>query len=144
LVFAHQKNGFVVVVIIGVFLVINQICIGKNRFKKIFEIIVFRDEQFGYITAAQSIISENIFAKSFEFFTAFTPVQYSNGISVLPDNVGIFSEIIIKIPGCVIASGSDNCIEISKLLFGYFYSSGKFRFNFFQVFQQKRNHFLVV
>jgi len=56
----HEVYGLVVIVIIAVFFVMNNVCIGDYGFKKSIEVIVMGNEQLGHIPATSSKILEDI------------------------------------------------------------------------------------
>src|SRR5690606_13650716 len=115
---AHQINGFVVIVVIGIFMLVDDVLIVKKGIEQCIEMVSLGNKDFGNIAAAQTVISENILTECFQFLFRFISGKNGHGISVFSNDVRLISEIIFKIAAGVVASCSNDCIKSLHFTFG--------------------------
>src|SRR5690606_27582633 len=107
-----EVNGFVVVIVIGIFVMVFDIFKVFYALKELRYIITFWDIKLRNRTATQSEIIKNIMSQSFKSFFGFLAIQYCCRITVFADDVRFFSKIIFKIPRAVVTPCGDNKVKV--------------------------------
>src|SRR5690606_14106721 len=117
-----QVNRFVVFIVIQVFVVAGQKMKSLYGFKKILKLFFTFDIQLGYISTSQSKILENILSQSRVVLCRFNSFQNPYRRSVLSDDAGIFAEVVLKVPGRIVAA----CCDVGILAFQHFFEEYAF------------------
>ena len=125
----YKKDRLIVIVIIIVFVMVNNRLKPLNSFKKIFKIIAAWNIDLGNIPATKPEIIKNIVTKTSQFFTGFVSIQNGYAIAVLAYNMGYFAKIKFKLAGTIIASGCDHSVKIGQA-FNIFKLIFEIRLNF--------------
>ncbi len=82
----YQVNGFVIIVIIVVFMVMDDGFMIFNRFEKEIEIIILWYQQFAHIAATQAIIIKNVMTEVKQLFRGFVTGKQGNAVPVFADD----------------------------------------------------------
>ena len=86
---------------------VRQVIIFAKGLQQGQKIVVFRDIQLGDVAAAESEVLINVVGQSFQLLLRLPAGQQGDGSAVAADEVRVFSKVILKIAGGVIAAGGD-------------------------------------
>ena len=99
-------NGIVLVAV-----VVCEIAVFFEAFKKQIEVVFFRNQKFGYAAASHPEMQHNIITEQFQLRFAFKSIYKSKGRFCTPDQPWNLPEIVIKLLCTGIASAGNQGIN---------------------------------
>src|SRR5690606_33778671 len=97
LIAVYKVDGLVIVVVVGVFMMVDDISKRSDTFKEYRWVVALRNKQFRYAAASQPEIVENIVSKPPEVIRTFGSGQHGHAVAVFADDMRLVPEIVGEI-----------------------------------------------
>ena len=115
--FVEDIQGVIIIVVVGVFDVVEEGLLVFPYPQEVFEGVVLREVELGDVAAAEAVVGEDVLAQLIDLLFAFVAVEDGDAAAVASDDVGVLGEVLLEITGGVVAAGGDDGVYFFEALY---------------------------